>query len=67
LAACVARNARPVDRQDWAGCMQLAWQQATAGALNRQREASPNLQQLRALVPALEQELEAEAPARAGV
>lgn len=67
LAACVARNARPVDRQDWAGCMQLAWQQATASELNRQREASANMQQLRALVATLEQELQAEAPARAGM
>jgi hypothetical protein len=66
LAACVARNAHPVDRQDWAGCMRLAWQQATVSELNRQREASANMQQLRALVATLEQELQAEAPARAG-
>ena len=67
LAGCVALNARPAHQKDWAGCMQLAWQQATAGELNRKREASANMQQLRALVATLEQELEAEAPARAGV
>lgn len=67
LAACVTRNARAAGQLDWAGCMQSAWQQASAGEVNRQRQASANVQQLRALVSGLERELEAEAPARAGV
>jgi hypothetical protein len=67
LAACVARNAQAAHRQDWAGCMQLAWKQAAASELNRKRQASANMQQLRVLVATLEHEHEAEAAARAGV
>lgn len=67
LAGCVSRNARAPDQQDWAACMQHARQQAAAGELNQQRQASTNVEQLRALVSVLERELEAETPAPAGV
>jgi hypothetical protein len=66
LAANIACNARAVAAPEWGDCMQQAWQQAAAGEVNQRRLASPNVQQLQALVCTLEGELHAESAHHAG-
>lgn len=60
LAANVARNARALSHEGWAGCLQHARQQAAASEVNLRRKESPIMQELRTLVHRLEAELHAE-------